>query len=314
MTSSLTDTAITGDVLALAFPEDGSAPDTEVRLRLFRRLHRYYTDYLGSPGDFQRIPRINTDPEIVSLERAWLRWEDAQVDESRLPSDPGGFAQWFRELSADHVQPDFCRHLTEDATEAEVALFFLAEELVDSRFDDLVALAQLGSTSTMKLVMAENYWDEMGEGLHDRMHTVLFEHSARHMRAVLAGRGFDTDDLICAEIYENACLTLMYGVHRELTPRSLGALGLMEHSAPPRFTAMVAGCTRLGVPEDVIEYQRIHIHVDENHGAEWLDHVLTPLAERSPELLREIGLGILTRERVANAYYRRVRQQMTALR
>jgi hypothetical protein len=68
------------------------------------------------------------------------------------------------------------------------------------------------------------------------------------------------------------------------------------------------------VPADVIHYQRIHVHVDADHGAEWLENVLVPLAHHSPEALREIGMGALTRERVANAYYERVWQQMRAVR
>ena len=315
-----TTTVITDENLATAFPADPTAVPVEgnaleaVRQDLFRTLHAQYAAYLSPPEDFQRIPRLNADPAIARLEQTWLDWEDAQVDEARLPRTAAEFPDWFRAVSANHVQPEFCRYLAEDATIAELALFFLAEELVDGRFDDLVALAQLGSAGAMKLVMAENYWDEMGEGKLERMHTVLFEHSARYMRERLAERGYDADQVICAEIFENACLTLMYGIHRHLIPRSVGALGLMEHSAPPRFTAMVAGCTRLGVPEDVIMYQRIHVHVDEDHGAEWLDNVLTPLVEKSPAMLREVSLGILTRERVANAYYQRVWQQMKALR
>ena len=305
---------ITDATLAAAFPRGGQKPDDDVRLALFRRLHRHYADYLGGPESFRSIPRLDGDPEVTRLEDEWSRWMDGRVDHGRLPGSAGEFRDWFLALSADHVQKEFCRYLAEDATIAEIALFFLAEELVDSRFDDLVALAQLGSTGHTKLVMAENYWDEMGQGTLERMHTRLFDHSAIYMRERLADRGVTADDLICTEIFENACLTLMYGVHRHLVPRSLGALGLMEHSAPPRFAAMVAGCTRLGVPADVIEYQRIHVHVDEDHGAEWLDEVLTPLAHRSPEVAREIALGILTRERVANAYYRQVWQQMKALR
>ncbi|GAA2687259.1 iron-containing redox enzyme family protein [Actinoplanes palleronii] len=315
-----TTTVITDENLATAFPADLAAVPAEgnaleaVRQDLFRTLHAHYAAYLSAPEDFTQIPRLNTDPAIARLEQTWLGWEDAQVDLDRLPRTAEEFPDWFRALSANHVQPEFCRYLAEDATIAELALFFLAEELVDSRFDDLVALAQLGSSGAMKLVIGENYWDEMGQGSLDRMHTVLFEHSARYMRERLAEHGYDADEVICAEIFENASLTLMYGIHRHLIPRSVGALGLMEHSAPPRFTAMVAGCTRLGVPEDVITYQRIHVHVDEDHGAEWLDNVLTPLVETSPALLREICLGILTRERVANAYYQRVWQQMKALR
>jgi hypothetical protein len=97
-------------------------------------------------------------------------------------------------------------------------------------------------------------------------------------------------------------------------PRALAAMGLMEYSAPARFQAMVDGCTRLGVPADVVLYQRIHVHVDADHGVEWLENVLVPLAHRSAGVLREIGMGALVRERVANAYYERVWQQMKATR
>ncbi len=299
--------------IAAAFPRAGVVPVRAVRLELLSELHRYYTGYLGGAESFRLTPRLNGDPRLVHLEKTWLDWEDAQVDTRRLPSSAAEFSEWFQQLSARHVQPDFCRYVAEDASLSEIALFFLAEELVDSRFDDLVALVQIGAGDVSKLVMAENYWDEMGEGTLDRMHTRLFEHSARYMREQLTAREGGVADLHCAEIYENACLVLMYGIHRHLAPRAIGALGLMEHSAPTRFQAMVDGCTRLGVPEDVIDYQRIHIHVDADHGSEWLDYVMQPLVDRSPELLHEISMGILTRERIAEAYYQQVWEQMKGL-
>ena len=305
---------IADDAFAAAYPGDASEPNMSVRYAMATRLHAYYAAYLGGPETFGSIPRLNVDPDVARIEREWLRWEDEQVDIAQLPASSAEFHDWFLALSASHVQPDFCRYLVEDATIEEVALFFLAEELVDSRFDDLVAMVQLGSAGNMKLVMAENFRDEMGEGELAKMHTRLFDHSARYMRTKLAGRTGELAELNCAEVVENASLTLMYAIHRHLVPRALGAMGLMEHSAPPRFTAMVDACTRLGVPDDVIEYQRVHVHVDEDHGAEWLEHVLVPLAEESPAALQEIGMGVLTRERIANAYYQRVWQHMKALR
>lgn len=300
--------------LAVAFPGAGAEADTTARLALMRGLHSHYTAYLGGAHTFRQVPRLNADPAVAAVEDAWLAWEDAQVDEALLPQSADGLADWFATLRARHVQPAFCRYLAEDATLEEIALFFLAEELVDSRFDDLVALAQIGAPETSKLTMAENYWDEMGEGKLEQMHTRLFEHSARYMRRRLADAGVDTSELGGTEVYENANLVLMYGIHRHLAPRSLAAMGLMEYTAPVRFQAMVDGCTRLGVPADVIHYQRIHVHVDADHGAEWLENVLVPLAHHSPEALREIGMGALTRERVANAYYQRVWQQMRDVR
>jgi hypothetical protein len=305
---------LTDSDIAAAFPSDGSAPDKAVRFGLMRQLHDYYAAYLGGPEMFQRMPRLNTDVEIGRLEDAWLHWEDAQVDQGQLPSTAADFIDWFLVVRNRHVQREFCRYLADHATLDEIALFFLAEELVDSRFDDLVAMAQVGSAGVAKLTMAENYWDEMGEGTLDRMHTRLFEHSAHYMRRRLVDRGIDLGELHGTEVYENACLVLMYGIHRHLTPRALGAMGLMEYSAPVRFQAMVDGCTRLGVPADVIEYQRIHVHVDADHGAEWLENVLDPLVRRSPAALREVGLGVLTRERVANTYYERIWQHMRAVR
>lgn len=306
--------SITEATIAAAFPPGGGAPDQAVRLALLSQLHGYYAAYMGGPETFRHIPQLNADPQICALEDAWRRWEDAQVDAAWLPPTAAGFGDWFVDLAARHVQPEFCRYLAQDATLPEIGLFFMAEELVDSRFDDLVAMVQIGAAGASKLTMAENYWDEMGEGTLERMHTRLFEHSAQYMRRKLADRAIDMAELQCAEVYENAGLVLMYGIHRHLAPRALAAMGLMEQSAPSRFQAMVDGCTRLGVPDDVIDYQRIHIHVDAGHGAEWLANVLVPLARQSPELLREISLGVLTRKRVADAYYERIWQQMKALR
>lgn len=305
---------ISDDDVAAAFPRRGAEPDQAARLALFSQLHGYYTAYLGGPETFAAVPRLNAEPGVSALEDTWRRWMDARVDAAALPRSGADFADWFTDLASHHVQPEFCSYIARDATLAEIGLFFIAEELVDSRFDDLVALVQIGATPTSKLTMAENYWDEMGEGTLENMHTRLFDHSARYMRRELAEQSIDTGGLHCAEVYENACIVLMYGIHRHLAPRALGALGLMEYSAPARFEAMVEGCTRLKVPEDVITYQRIHIHVDTDHGSQWLANVLVPLAKRSPDLLREISMGVLTRKRIADAYYERIWQQMKALR
>ncbi|MBW8486810.1 iron-containing redox enzyme family protein [Actinomadura parmotrematis] len=320
MNAALTESARTTGTgferdLALAFPGPaGTAPDEEARLRLLRRLHAHYVAYLAGPADFAAIPRLNTDPEIGAIERAWLGAEEEIAGRAELPRTAAEFHPWFLRTAADHVQPEFNAYLAEEATLAEIALFFMAEELVDSRFDDLMALVQIGAEGRTKLTIAENYWDEMGEGVLDRMHTRMFEHSAVYMRAHLDGAGVDRGRLHLPEVYANASLLLAYGVHRHLNPRALGAMGVLEQSASPRFQAMVDGCARLGVPEDVIAYQRIHVHVDADHGAEWTEGVFLPLVARSPELLREISLGVVTRVRIADAYYRRIWELMRGVR
>jgi hypothetical protein len=269
---------------------------------------------MAGPEDFASIPRLNANEDIKAIESAWLRWEDAQTADMELPRDGKEFREWFLTTADQHTQPEFCRYLAEEANLDEIALFFMGEELVDSKFDDLMAMVQIGTQGHTKLTIAENYWDEMGEGDIKQVHTIMFEHSARYMRAHLENSGVDYSNLHFPEAYENASMLLMYGIHRHLNPRALGAMGVLEQSASPRFQAMVDGCGRLGVPEDVIDYQRIHVHVDADHGAEWFEGVFVPLVDRSPELLREISLGILTRVRVANGYYLRIWDAMRELR
>jgi Iron-containing redox enzyme len=296
-----------------AFPVGDSLVDRGVRLSLIYRLHNYYDAYMRGPELFDTIPHLNLDPEIRAIEARWLAWEDRQLADQELPASGKEFLTWFDQVAEQHVQQDFCRYLAEEATLPELALFFLAEELVDGKFDDVMALVQTGTKGITKMTIAENYWDEMGEGDHAKVHTTLFDHSARYMRAELAKSGMEESAMVCPEVYENAALLLMYGIHRRLNPRALGAMGVLEQSASPRFQAMVDACLRLGIPEDVIEYQRIHVHVDADHGAEWIEGVFTPLVHQSQRLRDEIARGVLTRVRVADAYYEQVWSRMRAV-
>jgi hypothetical protein len=296
--------------LGQAFPADSGAVDQQARLTLLRGLHSYYDAYMGGPERFATIPELNTNPAIRAIEARWLDWEDRQIAAEPLPESQGEFLDWFHHVADQHTQPEFSHYLAHEATLPELALFFLAEELVDGKFDDIMALVQTGTKGVTKMTIAENYWDEMGEGDFAKVHTTLFDHSAKYMRAELDKIGLDESGLICTEIYENANLLLMYGIHRRLNPRALGAMGVLEQSASPRFQAMVDGCERVGVPEDVIEYQRMHVHVDADHGEEWVKGVFTPLVAADPQLRDEISRGVLTRVRVANAYYVKVWDQM----
>jgi hypothetical protein len=305
--------AINPEAVTHAFPTTGHG-DSAARLQVLQHLHSHYVAYLAGGQEFERIPRLNTDPEIQEIERAWQAARESQLDPVSLPDSVEDFGEWFLNTAGNHEQPEFCHYLEHEATLPEIALFTAAEELVDGKFDDLVAMVQVGITGPAKMTIAENYWDEMGRGDPGQVHTTLFAASSAYMIDLLASHGIGVDGLESAEIYENACLLMYYGIHRHLVLRGLGAMGVLEQSASPRFEAMVRGCERAGAPDDVIEYQRLHIHVDANHGQEWFENVLLPLAGTSPAALREICVGVQTRVDVANDYYRTVWARMRWLR
>ncbi|MGM9491876.1 iron-containing redox enzyme family protein [Ideonella sp. YS5] len=279
-----------------------------------QRLNEHYLRLLAPPSKFQQVPDANERAAIAAIELAWNRHEESRLDLTRLPGSAVSFAAWYGALHRRHreqVEP-FFDHLARQATLQDLALYIGMEEQVDGRFDDVIALAQLGMTGTMKLALAENFWDEMGGGRLEHMHTRLFSHSANHLRRYLGG--VDVAALVPAQALANGNLLLMYALDRRHAARLLGALAILEHTAPFRFSRTVRGLRRLGVPQDVIHFHELHIEVDAHHGRQLFERVLQPLAARSPETLREICIGCLVRFNIALDYYASLSQTMQRLR
>jgi len=289
-------------------------PETLEGLSLQRRLHRHYTALLSEPEGFADTPSLSSQQEIHEVEDAWIRHLDARSAGFELPKGSAQFKDWYFTHVERHAEAtaSFTTYLAEQASLSEMALFFMVEEKVDSKFDDLMALAQLGTSGKVKLTIGDNYWDEMGHGNPRFVHTTMFNTSVSWMREQFRARGRTVGDIEFPEIFTNANQLLMYGLTRRHAPRLIGALGVLEQTAPQRFQSMVDGCVRLGVPKDVIAYQSLHVGVDHDHGAEWFEHVLLPLTQRGPSLMEELCRGVLTRCDVATRYYREVEARLVS--
>lgn len=313
------------DELRAAFPPAvGEPPDQGAKLRLLKELHAHYLRTftppeatLTLPDDGPSLDGGGVPARIAAIEAAWNGWEEARAlaAEPSLPTTPAEFGEWFFTTAARHEYRELCDHLAESATLLDIALFMLAEEKVDGRFDDLIALAQIGTSGVTKMTIARNFWDEMGNGDFTFVHTSMFDHSAAWMRRQVAATHpeIDLGILEFAEVYANACELLMYGLRRRWLLRSLASIGLLEQTAPARFGATVAGCRRLGVPDDVTRYQEVHVGVDEEHGREWFDGVFAPIIERNPAAVPELATGVLIRGNVASEFYAQVQQRLFGL-
>jgi hypothetical protein len=279
-----------------------------------RFLNDHYLRLLSPPSRFRQVPDATERAAVAAAEAAWNRHEESRLELNRLPGSAVAFAAWYGALHRRHreqVEP-FFEHLANRASAQELALYIGMEEQVDGRFDDVIALAQLGMSGRMKLVLAENYWDEMGHGHLEHMHTRLFAESADHMKRYLGG--LEIAALVPAQALANGNLLLMYALDRRRAARLLGSLAILEHTAPYRFSRTVRGLRRLGMPESVIHYHALHIEVDAHHGKQLFEQVLQPLAARSPEALREICIGCLVRFNIALDYYASLSRTMEQLR
>ncbi len=312
----MTISALLDNDIEQAFPTDPTAtPDRDARLACLREMHQHYMGYFVPPEQSAELGEWTTPPRLARIEAAWNSYEEARALASTpLPSAASEFRDWYSAFAAQHEYPEFCDYLRNRGTLLDVGMLMLAEEKVDGRFDDIIALSQVGTSGVTKMTIAENFWDEMGNGEPSGVHTDMFDHSTSWFRReVVARAGVAEDILEQPEVYNNAVNLLMYGLRRRYALRSLAGIGLLEQTAPARFQATVDASRRLGVPQDVVRYQEVHVHVDEDHGREWFDHVFVPILERRPETVHEIALGVAIRGTIASEFYRRIQDDFFGL-
>ncbi|HEX8081074.1 MAG TPA: iron-containing redox enzyme family protein [Jatrophihabitans sp.] len=303
------------DDICQAFPTDGTAPDSGAKLACMRELHHHYMQFFTSPVESLKLGDWTVTERITRIEKKWNQFEEARVNETNpeLPATAEEFSDWFEAVSKVHEYHDICDYLRDEASLLDIALLVNAEGKVESYFDDLMALAQVGSPMVTKMTIARNYWDEMGNGKLDAAHTVMLDSTTNWMLENAIPAEFDLSILEFPEAYANACELLMYSLRRRYLLRGLGSLGLLEKTAPARFAATVDGLKRLGVPSDVYRYEATHVVVDHSHSEEWVDGVFTPTIKENPDTIPELAMGVLIRGNTAADFFSKIRQDLFGL-
>jgi hypothetical protein len=98
------------------------------------------------------------------------------------------------------------------------------------------------------------------------------------------------------ESRDDAVLTMAgLAANRRYAYQSIGALGVIELTAPERAAAVSKGLRRLGVVADDRRYFDLHAVLDVKHSQAWNANVLHPLVREQPETARAIAEGALMR-------------------
>jgi hypothetical protein len=183
-----------------------------------------------------------------------------------------------RRLSASDLVPPVYEWLAEEASFAELVEFLAIEGGPDGGFDDYVAICQVGIDGEAKVTLGANYWDEMGRGSPEAVHTELHRRlaGALHLTAV-------DETALPIEALRRAALNGLLATNRALQPEMVGALGLLELQAGPRCRKVVRALQRLDAPRDALPFYEEHAQADPRHGKAWLDHAVAPLVERMPD-------------------------------
>ncbi len=264
--------------LAPAFPDDHwpGAEDRDLRLR---RLEGEFLDSLRR--------------EIA----------DQAAD---APTDPDGFLAWFealRDRGPGQNDPLF-PWLAREADRDQMRWFLGQEAAGEAGFDDLLSYTQVRMPARAKLEFARNYWDEMGrgnpKGMHGPMLEVLIE------RLELDAEIDDTvwESLALANAMTGMATTRRYAWH------SVGALGVIELTAPDRSAATAAGLRRLGFSGRERRYFDLHAVLDVKHSEAWNREALAPLVEEDPRRARAIAEGALIRLHCGARCFERYRAEL----
>src|SRR4051812_36936763 len=167
-----------------------------------------------------------------------------------VPTDPEGFLAWFEALQDegpgqwDQLFP----WLATTAALEDMKWFLTQEAAGEAGFDDLVAMTQVKLPARPKLELARNYWDEMGRGNAGGMHGPMLDRTVR---------GLDLTPTIDGTAWQSLCLAntmTALATTRRYVYQSIGALGVVELTAPTRVGAVAEGLKRLGCPPEVRKY------------------------------------------------------------
>lgn len=278
------------------------------RAKRFCTLLRIYDGLLGALDDFEVEAEWMTHPDVSALkwrlERDWLR-ELKAADYASSARDETNTVATMRKLAARNRIPEVYNWIAKAADRDQVLAFIAAEGGPDGGFDDLVAVAQLGITGEAKLELATNYWDEMGNGELEAMHTDL-----HRMTSETLGLKHSDRTKMSERALERAAFGGLLATNHWLQPEMLGALGMIELQAGPRCQQVLKGMRRCELPEVAQTFYRVHAEVDPRHGADWLAHVVGPMSVRMPHWRHRILRGAQWRIALNDAFLVELHQDL----
>ncbi|MGE0743375.1 MAG: iron-containing redox enzyme family protein [Hyphomonadaceae bacterium] len=231
--------------------------------------------------------------EMLAVERAFIETtRRAQAPRAaKAPRESQRFVAWFEALKENgpgQGDPLFS-WLAERATMVEMKWFVEQEAAGEAGFDDLVAMAQVKMPVQAKLELARNYWDEMGRGNAKGMHGPMLDALVRALKVTPQIETTLAPSLALGNTMAALATNRAYAYH------AIGALGVIELTAPGRAAQVSAALRRLRVSAKARHYFDLHAVLDIKHSEAWNREVFASIVAETPEAARYIAEGALMR-------------------
>lgn len=274
-------------------------------------LHRSLNDFNKKRLD-PSLPReewseaLDEEFSFRSIERQWIERERKVIAEraATAPADADDFVRWFEDLKETGPgQGDSLFPWLAAKASLEQIRWFLSQEVAgEAGFDDLVALTQLKLPLRAKLELGRNYWDELGRGNEAGMHGPMLDRLATEI-------GVERNpESIVWEARALSNLLIALASTRDYAYHSVGALGVVELTAPGRAHQINLGLKRVRFSPEARRYYALHATLDIKHSEAWDREVLHPLVSADPRLARPIAEGALMRLEAGARCFQRYRR------
>lgn len=232
---------------------------------------------------------LHREFHMRSLELAWIeRLRAEAVAHTRsVPRDYEGFSAWFLDLekSGPGQHDPLFAWLAEEAGADDLRWFFEQEAAGEAGFDDLLAATLIKMQPEAKLGLARNFWDEMGRGNASGMHGPLLSRGLQELAL---------DPSIAATVWPSLALAntmTAFATHRRYAYHAIGALGVVELTAPGRVAQVARGMARVGFPPIARKYFELHAVLDVKHAEDWMVQIFKPLIESDSAVVPSLAEG-----------------------
>jgi hypothetical protein len=272
--------------------------------------------------DLQLLNELRLRPELeqsawyegLGVETKWRLMEDEFLASSRaaevagvrsVPTTPDAFVAWFESLreTGPGQQDRLFPWLEHEASLDQLRWFIRQEIAGEAGFDDLVALTQIRMPGQAKLELARNYWDEMGRGIESAMHGPML---ARLADALDIDRTLEPvpEAIALSNLLAGLAFNRRYAFH------AVGALGVIELTAPDRTRCVNLGLKRLDINARHRQYYALHSTLDIAHSRTWNREAIAPLVAEDPTRAIAIAEGALMRLRAGERCFIRYRREL----
>jgi hypothetical protein len=281
--------------MATRAPDFATERRTQFLTESFQRGLAHWNRERLEPGfpstDWQKI--FERDIRMQRLEGGFLEELRAEVakEAAAAPIDADGFIAWFEDLKVtgpgqnDPLFP----WLAEQADRDQLRWFFEQEAAGEAGFDDLVAMTQVKMPTRPKLELARNYWDEMGHGTAKGMHGPMLDALVETLQVSPSIERTVWQSLALANAMTAMATNRRYAWH------SVGALGVIELTAPGRSAMVAEGLGRIGLSGKERRYFSVHAVLDIKPSIEWNKEAICPAVEEDPARATAMAEGALIR-------------------